>query len=690
MQSINNIKSIVSAFILLLISQTVAGQDNIEKFNIAKQFYESGNFNNAIQTLKSIETQIGPNPKLQSLLVKSYYESNDIINAKIEIEKFKITVGSKRTEAIKSILELESSINKLLSEKENQYRQEILNKRMAEAKRVIEIQNNSNRQKQVRLTQEFNKTKENITTNATPEKISLALISANGKEKNELLKNLRKEKKIKKLWEVQFSDKNLTHIVKLTYRELSNEGDLIKLLTKEYGPTYNIQFADFPLFEPRMISSEYISELERNNNYTYISNNKVTQLNKDAATTLKRIDRYDITMSNGKAYNNQNYRFEWRNNKGDLIKDSTVYEKNTYVTFHQPNKRISIEYQNGSIRRYTTDDITTANNATIEKSNSTTYENNKANKSYYSTEYKYNELGHISTYKNEQGHFESYINDYDIYGNIQYQDKYSVNYGYYYDYYYNFYTYFDGYQSPLNQFENRRKKNQAEDKNLSMVVLSDYLNKAIEHFTKKYYAEAKRLLSICLSNDLTNFEYNYWMTQVLVQAGTKQNAQKYIEKILELEPYFPPALDLLGDLNISDYTKTQQSLEYYKQAAEWGLTSKTKRLEAYKYKFKQDKLLNEEEDVNELAISNGVYKQINGKNVYAHIYKDEDRINLQYLSTRDLNSRYGSLTEFKQSRKNPNVYLWKPNSLYRIIVTEHFITYYYPDGYSIFNRQPLN
>jgi len=180
------------------------------------------------------------------------------------------------------------------------------------------------------------------------------------------------------------------------------------------------------------------------------------------------------------------------------------------------------------------------------------------------------------------------------------------------------------------------------------------------------------------------------MTQVLVQAGTKQNAQKYIEKILELEPYFPPALDLLGDLNISDYTKTQQSLEYYKQATEWGLTSKTKRLEAYKYKFKQDKLLNEEEDVNELAISNGVYKQINGKNVYAHIYKDEDRINLQYLSTRDLNSRYGSLTEFKQSRKNPNVYLWKPNSLYRIIVTEHFITYYYPDGYSIFNRQPLN
>lgn len=684
-----NIKSIAFAFFVLILSLTCIGQDNIERFNNAKQFYESGNYNTAIQILKSIETQIGPNPKLQSLLVKSYYESNDIINAKIELEKFKKTIGGKRTEAIQSILELEHSINKLLSERENQYRQEILNKRMTEAKKVIDIQNNSNRQKQVRLTQEFNKLKESITTNATPEKISLALISANGKEKNELLKSLRNEKKIKNLWEVQFSNKNLTHIVKLTYREFNHESDLVKILTKEFGPTYNIQFADYPEFEPRMISSEYISELERNNNYTSISNNKVTLLNKDAATTLKRIVRNNIQISNGKAYNNHNYRFEWRNNKGDLVKDSTVYEKNTYVTFHQPNKRTSIEYQNGSIRRYTTDDITTANNSTIEKSNSTTYENNKANKSYYSTELKYNEFGDLSTYKNEQGHFESYINDYDIYGNIQYLDKYSVNYDYYYDYYYNFYTYFDGYQSSINQFENRRKKNQAEDKNLTKAVLTDHLNKAIEHFNKKFYNDAKRLLSICIANDSTNFEYNYWMTQVLVKAGVKQNAQKNIQKILEVEPNYPPALDLLGDLYMNDYITTQQSLEYFKQATEWGLTSKIKRLEGHKYKFKQDKLLNEEE-VNELTITNGVYKHINGNNTFAHIYKDEDRIYLQFLKTMDVNSSYGSLMEFKQSKKNPNVYHWKPNSLYRIIVAKNLITYYYPEGYSIFNRQTIN
>jgi tetratricopeptide (TPR) repeat protein len=220
--------------------------------------------------------------------------------------------------------------------------------------------------------------------------------------------------------------------------------------------------------------------------------------------------------------------------------------------------------------------------------------------------------------------------------------------------------------------------------------LTEQFHLGIKNQKKSNLPEAKRFLSICLEDDSSNIEYNYWMAKTYISANALEKAKNTINKILTLDPSFSPAYELLGNIYLKNYKTQAEALEYYKLAAEWGVTSKIKTVEAYKIKFKLDKNLFEDEMSQEpIEINNMIFEYDEEKKYYAKILKVDNRIDFQFLSTTDLNSGYGTSMEFKQSRKNPNLYIWKPNPNYRLIVTKNFIIYYFPDGNNLFKPVKL-
>ncbi len=667
----------------------ICGQNATNTFNLAKQYFEQGNYSSAIQNLKSIEYQIGSNPKTQSLLIYSYVASKDYTNAKIELEKFKKLIGFKRTEPIQAVLKLEPEINSGVQNADQNYRQNILAKRMAEARNIVEREINTNNNKRIALNNQFNNLKEQATKNANPVDIASALSTLDYSKRTELQKSLRKEKKIIRKWEVQYTDKNLTHIVKLNYYEYNGHGDLIKSLTKEFGDVSNIAFSDFPLFEKKMITTAYIDEIENKQEYSFITNNQIIPLKRDNQSSFQKVINYYTQKTNTGLYHDSNLRYQWKNQNGKIVKDSIIEKNRLSINNYNQTFISNSTYTNGRLSSYVYTEIARTSNIANEKTTYKSYENTGVVTTYSSTEKKYTDLDDVYSEKFTNTN----INDifkYDIYGNIQYQDRFFSSYGTTeYQYFFNFYDYSDGHKTAISEYINQVNANRPSFKIYSKRELTEHLHLGITNYKKSNLPEAKRLLSICFNKDSSNIEYNYWMAKLYISANALEKAKQTINKILTLDPSFSPAYELLGNIYIKSSKTQTEALEYYKLAAEWGVTSKIKTLEAYKTKFKLDKNLFEDENSQEpIEIDNMIFECDEEKKYYAKILKVDNRIDFQFLSTTDRNSGYGPSIELKQSRKNPNLYIWKTNPNYRLVVTKNFIIYFTPDGHNLF--KPIN
>lgn len=686
---IQYLKSIIIIF-LLYQSNTLFSQSTIDKYNNAKYYFENRNYNQTIQNLKSLESQIGANPKIQSLLIYSYVALKDYTNAKIELEKFKKLIGFKRTESIQAILTLETEINNGVKNADQNYRQNILSKRMAEARNIVDRGITANNNKRIALNNQFNNSKEQATKNANPVDIASALSTLDYSKKTELQKALRNEKKINRRWEIQFSDKKMSEIAKLTFYEYNQKGDLIKFLTKEFGDVSNIAFSDFPSFENKMITTAYIDEIENKQEYSFIFNNQIIPIKRDNQSSFQKVIHYYTQKTNTGFYHDSNLRYEWKNQDGEVVKDSIIEKNRLSINNYNKAFRSYTTYSNGRLSSYSFTDITRIKDSAIEKDTYKSYEKTGVVTSNSSMVKLYNVFNDVYVEKSDNYNVHN-IFRYDIYGNIQYQDQFFSAYGTTkYNYTFNFYQYFDGYTTPTNDFINQIKANTPIAKILTKKELSEHFQKGIINFKKSNLPEAKRFLSICLEDDSSNIEYNYWMAKTYISANALEKAKNTINKILTLDPSFSPAYELLGNIYLKNFKTQATALEYYKLAAEWGVTSKIKTLEAYKIKFKLDKNLFEDEMSQEpIEINNMIFEYDEEKKYYAKILKVDNRIDFQFLSTTDLNSGYGTSMEFKQSRKNPNLYIWKPNPNYRLIVTKNFIIYYFPDGNNLFKPVKL-
>jgi hypothetical protein len=688
---INRIKKLLffNTFFILACNFCIAQQTN-ESYTIAKTQYEQGNYSSAIQNLKSIEYQIGANPKIQSLLIYSYVALKDYTNAKIELEKFKKLIGYKRTESIQAILTLETEINNGVKNADQNYRQNILSKRMVEARNIVDRGITANNNKRIALNNQFNNSKELATKNANPNDIASTLSTLNYSKKTELQKELRKEKKIRRAWSIQYTDKKMRHIAKLTFYEYNQNGDLIKYLIKEFGSVNNIAFSDFPLFEPKMITLEYIDELVNNTEFNVYSKRQVNPIKKDNSSTFQKVINHQVNKNKDNIYRDTSIHFQWKNNIGELVKDSVVKKNSMSISTYGKLNQSFTYYQNGQLSTYSFTEIYRTNNSSTEKTTYKSYEKNSVATSSSSTVKLFNDLDDVYSEKFTNTNI-SDIFKYDIYGNIQYQDRFFSSYGTTeYQYYFNFYDYSDGHKTPISEYNNQVNANRPSFKIYSKRELTENLHLGITNFKKSNLPEAKRYLSICLEADSSNIEYNYWMAKTYISAYAFEKAKNTINKILTLDPSFSPVYELMGNIYNNDYKTKATALEYYKLAAEWGVTSKIKTLEAYKTKFKLDKNLFEDEISQEpIEINNMIFEYDEEKKYYAKILKVDNRIDFQFLSTTDLNSGYGTSMEFKQSRKNPNLYIWKPNPNYRLIVTKNFIIYYFPDGNNLFKPVKL-
>lgn len=139
-----------------LITELCFSQTSLDQFNAAKAQYESGNYSSSIQNLKLIEQNIGPNPKVQSLLVYVYLSLNNYKNAKIELEKYKKLVPYGYSQGHKDLLSKEKLINDQINILEQNHNLAIQNKRMAEAKNAIAVTYETALRKKILETQKVN------------------------------------------------------------------------------------------------------------------------------------------------------------------------------------------------------------------------------------------------------------------------------------------------------------------------------------------------------------------------------------------------------------------------------------------------------------------------------------------------------------------------------------------------------
>lgn len=681
-----NKKHVTILTILLLFFLSVLSQNSTELYTNAKLLYENGNYFQAIQNLKRLEQSIAPNPKVQSLLVYAYVGNNDFINAKIELEKFKKVVGMKRSPAIQAVLDLEKQINDAVSAAQNSYKQKVDKKRLDEAIKIKTQQDNQNRIKRQTIEQQFQNRKGQITANAKPEEIMASVANTTGTQKVELLKNLRKEKKVKKAWKVQFADKKLDRIVKLEYFEYNLNGALIRYLSKEFGESYNTAFGDFPDFEVDMVTATYIEKLIRSNDFnTFTQYTISTPINSSNNLLLTQKKRTTFQKYNTGITQTNDLVFTWEDRNGDLVKDSTINNYSTYVRTYGKNSK-TVTYKNN--RRTSETLVESIQNGIKETQNYTyiSYENNRKTSTSDFTNYEYNEMGDVYTYKNKSGHYENNIYKYDNYGNILYNDKYNVDYDYTYSYFYNFYEYQDGYTTNINEYKYQKANNTIPQKPTAAELYTNY-EKGVKNYYKGFTREAKRLMDICSTADSNNIAYLYWLAAIYEKANVNVKSLGYLDKLLSIDPTFTLAYELKG--KISNKTNNrEQAIRNYKLAADWGSSYASKVLQNYysiKYKT-DDALLDKEYNPNIIAPQQGVYQyQGSDPKLYARLQVGNKSIYFQNLKSEDPKSYTSEMAEYQQSKKNPNLYLWKPNSKYRIIIRDNGFYYLYPDGFIVYD-----
>jgi hypothetical protein len=405
---------------------------------------------------------------------------------------------------------------------------------------------------------------------------------------------------------------------------------------------------------------------------------------------VTRIEKTINSKSGNEIIPSNEISFKWKNTSGALVADSTITSYGNYVTIYDENTKNIKESRNYKDRKkmseYFYDYILNGDKKT-ENITHIDYESSPKKTESYFNNYELNEMGDIRSSKNNWGHFESYINKYDIYGNEIYQDKYTIDYDITYSYFYNFYEYQDRYATKIADFKNQQSLNTV-PKNLTAAEISSTIEKALMYKNKGFSREAKRLMEICLESDPTNKTYLYWMAAIHQEANYHDKALSYIDQLIALDPTFGPSYELKAKVYGNQY-KNDLAILNYKLAADWGMSFAVKRLENwYKIKYKPDsKLLSKENTKDkELIEVKGFYENLDTFGVYGEILKVKNELYFRFAKkSADNLYTYTSETDvYEQSKKNPNVYLFKANPQYRIIISNEMFYTVHPDGCSFF------
>ena len=130
----------ILVILLLAASVTVSAQSASQLFENAKQAYENSQYSQAVSYLDQCQRALGTtNPKIESLRTLVYYGEDQLEKAYLSINKYFQMVNGRyaNTTAHKELVQLKSTIQSRLENKDAAYKEEIDRKRMQEADKEI-------------------------------------------------------------------------------------------------------------------------------------------------------------------------------------------------------------------------------------------------------------------------------------------------------------------------------------------------------------------------------------------------------------------------------------------------------------------------------------------------------------------------------------------------------------------------
>lgn len=669
-----------------------------DQFNKAKELYDNGNNKDCIVALQAVEKQVDANPRIYSLYINAYVADKDYTNAAISLNKFKKLVDNKRTDAIQSILDLEKEINSGVETAEKKHKATVDKKRMAEADKIIAASKQKNQQTMQELTGKYEMEKNALTQNADAETIKQNFADLSFDKKMELLKTLRKSKKIKESWQVQFADKELMQVVAITYHEYNADGSLSKTIVKNFGDTYNTIFNTYPLFDEKMISRDYISQIENSANYTkkftYSNSSNEEEKYKFKKSIVKELQSNRvISVSTQYLWSDK-----WTDNP---VKDSTYYSNQTASGANVSNytydgdkiKSQKWQYYNGNKfngYRFEEYQYISPMQATI------TVESKNANgvTDYFKEDKKFSFLGDLTEYtysrngKTELEHSENSAYSYERYGNISYKHyRYNGFYKTINHYFYYFYSYQDGFSSGSEDFNKGKKYNSTKQKpKYTQQQLVNIFNNATNEYSKYRYENAYILLKQGAEADKPNPEFLNMMAYSYYEGSAKkiehlEKAIGYLDEALKMDPYYFNAYHSKADLYYRSGNK-EKAMDYYKIAADWGVYASVIKLKNnFNINYKPDSQLLIESDPDEHTITQGVYRRITGDcSTYIKIVIEKDKMILYGLDSPNSNT-YTYSEIYKRSKKNSAVFIYSKNNNSKMIYNNHQLRLYTENKY---------
>lgn len=142
--------SIIIILAIWILPTESRAQTPQQMYERAISAYETGRYDESIQLLKSIESSVGPNPRVQSFLVHAYMAKNDFVQAKIELEKYKrLRPGTRGSQAHMDVLSKQVEIDARIRDMDASHRSNQQQRRMQMADTAINSTYNTTRNRQV-------------------------------------------------------------------------------------------------------------------------------------------------------------------------------------------------------------------------------------------------------------------------------------------------------------------------------------------------------------------------------------------------------------------------------------------------------------------------------------------------------------------------------------------------------------
>ncbi|MBO9202517.1 MULTISPECIES: hypothetical protein [Niastella] len=123
--------------LLTIVSYTVMAQSATELFQSAREAYENGENNTALQLLRNCEATLRrSNPRIESLKAMCYVNMGDWVNASVALTTYFRTAppSNEGTEAHKDLIALKEKVDGEIKEADRKFKEKLDEKRMDEAK----------------------------------------------------------------------------------------------------------------------------------------------------------------------------------------------------------------------------------------------------------------------------------------------------------------------------------------------------------------------------------------------------------------------------------------------------------------------------------------------------------------------------------------------------------------------------